>query len=84
MGGNWTSKLIAQVAPMRHAGQMPRVDQGMHDLPIGGIPADEEKALAVHERAESLTAEDAEGTEEEHERKKKHPPRASVTGVLRD
>jgi hypothetical protein len=31
-----------------------------------------------------LTAEDAEGTEEEHERKKKHPPRVSVTGVLRD
>jgi hypothetical protein len=33
------------------------------DFPIGGIPADNEEAFAVHERRENLTAEGAEDTE---------------------
>jgi hypothetical protein len=45
----------------RHPGQMPRIDHRMHDLPIGGIPSDKEKAFAAHEREQNLTAEDTTG-----------------------
>jgi hypothetical protein len=33
---------------------MPRIDHRVHDLPLGGIPADEEEALAAHERTEKI------------------------------
>jgi hypothetical protein len=42
---------------------MPRIDHRMHDLPIGGIPSDKEKAFAGHERTDILTSESAEDTE---------------------
>jgi hypothetical protein len=43
---------------------MPRIDHRVPDLPIGGIPADQQEAFFAHERKRNLTAETAEGTEE--------------------
>ena len=51
----------------RHAGQMPRIDHRMHDLPIGGIPSDKEKAFAAHGRKEILTAGGATGVPHERD-----------------
>ena len=44
---------------------MPRIDHRVHDLPIRGIPADQEEAFSAHVRRKKLTAESAEDTEEE-------------------